>query len=154
MIDTPQIVDAPLQRTAAIRLNIARAEIQNAMGSGIQEVIATAHAQGVGPAGPWFTHHFRLDPTMFDFEICVPVIRPVTPTGRVVAAELPGGRVVRTIYRGDYAGLPEAWKEFNAWIAANGLQVGPDIVEVYLSGPESSADAATWQTELNRPLVG
>jgi hypothetical protein len=41
--------------------------------------------------------------------------------------------------------------EFRDWIAANGQKPAPDLWEIYLSGPESSPDPATWRTELNRP---
>ena len=40
------------------------------MGSGITEVMAAVKAQGIGPAGLWFTHHRKMDPATFDFEIC------------------------------------------------------------------------------------
>jgi hypothetical protein len=31
--------------------------------------MAAVAAQGIAPAGPWFTHHLRMDPATFDFEI-------------------------------------------------------------------------------------
>ena len=41
-----------------------------------------AAGQGITPTGPWLTHHLRMDPATFDFEICVPVPSPVTAAGR------------------------------------------------------------------------
>ena len=52
---------------------IPRAEIQKVMGPGYREVMAAVAAQGIAPVGPWFTHHLRMDPDTFDFEIGVPV---------------------------------------------------------------------------------
>jgi effector-binding domain-containing protein len=124
------------------------------MGPGISEVMAAVAAQGIAPTGPWFTHHLRMDPAIFDFEICVPVSTPVAPVGRVKPGQLPAARVARTIYRGPYEGLGAAWGEFDAWIASQGLTPGPDLWEVYAVGPESSPDPADWRTELNRPLIG
>jgi effector-binding domain-containing protein len=72
----------------------------------------------------------------------------------VTAGELPGGRVVRTVYHGDYAALGDAWGEFDAWIAGEGLSPTGELWERYLAGPESGPDPAGWQTELNRPLAG
>ena len=69
-------------------------------------------------------------------------------------SEVPAVRVARTVYRGPYEGLGPAWEEFMAWIAGEGHTQGPDLWEVYLSGPESDPDPATYRTELNRPLVG
>jgi hypothetical protein len=43
------------------------------MGPGLRELMAVAAAQGIAPTGPWFSHHLRMDPDIFDFEISVPV---------------------------------------------------------------------------------
>ena len=149
MLDTPQITEVAAQRTAVIRLTIPRAEIRQVMGPGIGELMAAVAAQGIGPAGPWFSHHLRMDPAVFDFEIGVPVTAPVTPVGRVVPGELPDSTVARTVYRGPYEGLGSAWGEFDAWIKANGHTPAPGLWECYVAGPESGPDPAGWRTELN-----
>lgn len=153
MIDTPQIVRTPAQTTAIIRLTIPRERIQSVMGPGISELTAAVAAQGITPTGPWFTHHLRMDPAAFDFEICLPVPRPVTPVGRVEPGKLPAAKVARTVYHGPYEGLGLAWGELMDWIAANGYTPASDLWEVYLAGPESGPDTSSWRTELNRPLV-
>jgi effector-binding domain-containing protein len=154
MLDTPQIIQTAAQLTAIIRLTIPRGEIRNVMGPGISELMAAIAAQGIAPAGPWFTHHLRMDPAFFDFEISVPVTTPVVATGRVKPGQLLATKVARTVYHGSYEGLGAAWGEFNAWIAANGYTPGPDLWECYVAGPESNPDPATWRTELSRPLTG
>lgn len=154
MIDTPKIVAVAAQRAAVIRLTVAREDIQKVMGRAMGEVMAAVAAQGMAPAGPLFSHHFRMDPGVFDFEVGVPVAAPVAASGRVQAGELPAARVARTIYHGGYEGLGAAWGEFGAWIAANGHTPAADLWECYVAGPESSADPVEWRTELNRPLVG
>ena len=98
MIDTPAITTTREQATAVIHLTIPRAEIQQAMGPAHQELFSTLAAQGMTPAGPWFSHHFRMDPATFDFEVGVPVSGPVASTGRVASSRLPATRVVRTVY--------------------------------------------------------
>ncbi len=153
MLDQPQIVQTAAQRTAVIRLTIPRSEIQRVMGPGINEVMTAIAAQGIAPAGPVFSHHLRMDPDTFDFEIGVPVAAPIAAAGRVEAGQLPAATVARTSYRGPYEGLGAAWGEFIAWIAAEGHEPAPDLWECYVTGPESNPDPATWQTELNRPLV-
>jgi len=67
MIDTPAITTTAEQPTAVIRLTIPRSEIQKEMGPAHQELFSTLAAQGVAPTGPWFSHHFRMDPATFDF---------------------------------------------------------------------------------------
>jgi effector-binding domain-containing protein len=95
-----------------------------------------------------------MQPDIFDFEIGVPVNSAVTATGRVKPSQRPAMKVARTIYRGAYEGLPSAWGEFEAWIAAQGHTSAVDLWECYAAGPESSSDPANWRTELTRPLVG
>ena len=116
MIDTPEIAQSAAQSTAINQLTVPRTEIQKVMGPGIGEVMAAIAAQGVAPAGPWFTRHLRMDPAVFDFEISVPVEKPIVATGRVVPSQLPAATVARTIFHGSYEGLGAAWGEFDAWI--------------------------------------
>jgi effector-binding domain-containing protein len=153
MLDTPQIVRTTTRRTAIIRLTIPRAEIRNVMGPGIAELMAAVVAQGIAPAGPLFSHHLRMDPDTFDFEIGLPLADPILPAGRVQASQLPAATVARTVYHGPYEGLGTAWAEFNAWITAEGHTAGPNLWECYVAGPEASSDPTTWRTEFNRPLI-
>ena len=154
MLENPHVTQSVAQPTAVIRLTIPREEIQKVMEPAMNEVMATVGAQGITPAGPMYSYHLRMDPAVFDFEVGVPVSAPVSPSGRVTMSEVPAVRVARTVYRGPYEGLGPAWEEFMAWIAGEGHTQGPDLWEVYLSGPESDPDPATYRTELNRPLVG
>ena len=153
MIDTPSLTTTREQPTAVIHLTIPRAEIRTAMGPAHQELFSTLAAQGVTPTGPWFSHHFRMDPATFDFEVGVPVSGPVTSAGRVAGSQLPATRVVRTVYRGGYEGLGAAWGELDAWIRREGLTPTGELWEIYAAGPESGSDPSAWRTELNRPLA-
>ena len=152
-LDPLQIVDSPAQSAAVIHLTIPREQIQAVMGSAIGEIYSTLSAQRVAPAGPLFSHHFKMDPATFDFEVGVPVASPFTPTDRVKAGELPAATVVRTVYHGPYEGLGSAWGAFKSQIKAEGHTAGPNLWERYLTGPESGPDPATWRTELNQSVV-
>lgn len=153
MLDKPQIVRTEAQLTTVIRLTIPRAEIQSVMGPAISEVMAVIAVQGIVPAGPVFSHHLRMDPDIFDFEVGVPVIAPVSATGRVKASQLPALTVARTVYHGPYEGLGSAWGDLIEWITTEGHDPAPDLWECYVAGPESNPNPATWRTELNRPLI-
>ena len=154
MLDKPQIVQTEAHLAAVIRITIPRSEIQNAMDPAIGELLATIAVQGIAPAGPIFSHHFKMKPDTFDFELGIPVAAPVSPAGRVMPGQLPAAKVVRTVYQGPYDGLGPAWGEFGEWIKAEGLATAEDLWESYVTGPESSPDPAEWRTELNRPLAG
>ena len=75
----PEIVELDVQPTAVVRLTVPRTEMQKVMGPGITELMTTCATQGVAQTGAWFTHHFRMDPEHFDFEIGVPVATPGLP---------------------------------------------------------------------------
>ncbi len=154
MLDNMEILDVPAQPTAAIHLTIPRDEIRHVMGPAISEVYGALAAQGVRPAGPWLSHHFRMLPDVFDFAVSVPVATAVTPVGRVHPSELPACKVARTTYRGPYEGLGDAWGKFRAQIAAQGLESAPGLWEVYAVGPDRSQNPADWETQLNQILVG
>lgn len=153
MITDHEIVQTAAQPCAVIRITVPRSEIQHVMGPGYQELMATLGAQGVAPAGPWFNHHLRMDPEVFDFELGVPVATPVTPAGRVTASELPATTVARAVYTGPYEGLADAWGAFQTQLAAAGRTAADDLWERYLAGPEVGPDPAQWRTELSRPLI-
>ena len=152
MLDKPTILQTEAQKAAVIHLTIPRNKIQEEMGPGYNELMTTLKDQGITPTGPWFSHHLRMDPAVFDFEIGVPVSADVKPTGRVKAGQLPATRVARTTYRGGYEGLGPAWGEFEAWLKKNGHTAAPDLWEVYTAGPETGPDSSNYQTQLNRPL--
>ncbi len=153
MIDTPQIVQTEARHAAVVRLTVPRAQIRDVMGTAIADVLSGVAAQGMRPAGPVFSHHLRMDPEVFDFEVGVPVDTPVKAAGRLQPGSLPATTVARTVYRGPYEGLGDAWGEFERWIAAAGHASAPDLWECYVVGPESGPDATRWATELNRPLA-
>lgn len=153
MIDIPEIIHTTAQPAAVIHLTVPRSEIQKVMGPGYAELMSTLDAQGIKPAGRWFTHHFRMQPETFDFEIGVPVAEPVKAAGRVNPGELPARRVARTIYHGPYEGLSSAWGEFDRWIKANGLTPDGSVWERYVTDPGVESDSAKYETELMRPLV-
>jgi effector-binding domain-containing protein len=146
-------VQTAAQPAAIIRFTIPRAEIRNVMGPGHSELMDAVAAQGIIPIGPWFSHHLRMDPEIFDFEIGVPIAAPFSAVGRVTAGQLPAATVARTVYHGGYEGLGAAWGELDAWVKAEGHTPAPDLWECYVAGPESGSDSTTWRTELNRPLI-
>ena len=153
MLDTPQIIETELQHAAMLHITVPRDEIRHVMGPGLGEVHQALAAQGVEPTGPWFTHHLRMNPEVFDFEICMPVAAPIAASGRVKPGVWPAMKIARTVYQGGFEGLGDAWGEFMDWIEAQQLSPAEDLWERYLVGPESSDNPDDWRTELNRPLL-
>ena len=148
MIDPPEIVQTTPQLMAYVHLTVPREQIRQVMNPAMNEVLGVLVDQGIEPSGPWFTHHLVMDPEVFDFQVCFPVETPVKPVGRVQSGEWPAMTVARTIYKGSYAGLGNAWQEFGEWMGANGYQAAEDLFERYVSGPPREL-----RTELSRPLA-
>ena len=153
MIEPPRIVEIATARdTAVIHVRCTREDIRNTMDRGVAELLEGVRAQGARPAGPLFTHHLRRPTDSFNFEIGVPVDKPVGPAGRMRPSQWPAMRVARTEHRGRYEDLPQAWRAFMDWAAQQQLDVTGDLWECYLTGPETGSDASAWRTELNQPL--
>lgn len=149
MLDAPVIVQTTALLTAIIPIKVVRSDMQKIMGPGINEVIATVKAQGIGPTGPWFANHSQITAEEFDFEICVPVSVPVATAGRVRQGQRPAMKVAQTIYSGPCEGHGAAWREFGVWIAAPGFSPATNFLERYIVSPESNTNSTTYRTELN-----
>lgn len=147
------LVQTEAQPAAVIHITVPRDKIQEVMGPAIMETMSAASAQGIGPVGPVFAHHFGMTPGIFNFEVGVPVSGPVTPVDRVKQSELPAAKVARTIYTGPYEGLGDAWGDFIDMIEAQGLTRAPNLWERYLTDPSTTPLPADYQTELNHPIL-
>ena len=153
MIATPELVETQSHPAAVIHLKIPRSQMRSDMPKAINEVVAALSHQGIRPSGPLFAHHLTTSDQDFDFEVGFPVAGPVQTTGRVKPVELPGGRIARTVYHGDYQGVFGAWSELRDWMKHEGHSGRGDIWEIYAAGPESSPDPSQWRTQLCVPLA-
>lgn len=150
---TPSIVQTEALSMAKIHARVPSAEIGRHMEALTNELSAELRSQGIVPAGPLFTHHFRPPDAFFDFEVCFPVTTPVRAAGRMEPGEWPAMRVVRGVHQGSYAGLVAAWGELMAWAAREHVQTTQEAWERYLVGPKTTPDTAQWRTELSRPIA-
>ena len=154
MIDAPTILQSTEQPAAVIRLKLTLQQMMQEFGAAAQEVFGALSAQGIEPAGPLYSYHFRRPTDTFDFEVGVPVSRTFKPTGRVKHGKIPAEKVARTVYHGGYEGLPGGWGEFHKWMEGQKLKQAEHLWECYAVGPGTEPDPKKWKTELNRPLIG
>jgi effector-binding domain-containing protein len=75
-------------------------------------------------------------------EVGVELLQPCPLTGRVIASELPAGRVAMTTHWGSYAELGAAHDAVVAYCAARGLRRTGQRWEVY--GPHNDDPAQVW----------
>lgn len=153
MIDTPQVIQTEAVHYAAIRKVVPVAEIGRIMGPTVHQVATALTDQQRLPAGPWFTHHFRRPMDFFDVEICFPVTEPIAAAGEVHPGIWPAMKVARTVFHGNYSGLPAAWGELEKWMHAEGHAGGGEFWEVYTVNPNTDPTPENWRTELNWPIV-
>lgn len=153
MILSPQLATTPQGPVAFIHLEIAKHEIQHAMGPGIQEIFAAVKAQDLEVAGSWFTIHYRISPDAWDFDICVPLKTAVAPLGRVQSKLLEPAQAATASYVGPYENLHQAWPQLRQWMAEQKLERASWLCEVYETGPESGLPATQWKTQLYQPIA-
>ena len=73
MIDTPYVTQSEACLMAFIAIRVPRGEIREVMGPALRELMSAVMDQGIGAGKPWFAHHLRIRPEIFEFEICVAV---------------------------------------------------------------------------------
>jgi hypothetical protein len=121
-------------------------------GAAHQELFSTLAAQGVAPTGPWFSHHFRMDPATFDFEVGVPVSAPVKPTGGRRLATAGGARRAHGIPR-RLRGTGRGVGRVRVVDDRRRTEGGPESVGDLRGGSGVGLGSRRWRTELNRPIA-
>ena len=151
-IELPAIVETQDETYAFIHSVLPRAEMHAKLPSILQELHGALTAQGL-PIQPWFAHYLSLSQGACEFESCLPVDSSFMPRGRVVQGIWPAGTVARTVYQGDYLGLPAAWAEFGRWIVEGGHVSASHIYERYVVNRHRTQNPTELRTELSWPLI-
>jgi effector-binding domain-containing protein len=119
----------------------------------IAEVSASLAKRSIPVAGPPFGRYFDYSKDHVDMAVGFPVAASVEDDGRVVAGELPGGRVAIVTHVGPYTQLGAAYRAIEAWIAEHGEASAGPPWEVYVTGPAQTADSSTWRTDIVQPIT-
>lgn len=133
-----ELVDLQRQPAAVVRGHVDNEDgIGSFLGSAYDEIMAVVEHEGLQLAGAPFGRYRVTGDGGLDIEAGFPVHGDLVPEGRVVAGDLPGGQVARTLYRGDYGGVAEAYRATADWITDNGMVATTDAPwESYLDDPE------------------
>ena len=162
-MDDPKIIELVAQPTAAVRIRqtIAELDLATAFDRFLPLVGQRVMEAGGEPAGPPYGRYHAFGPEFVDVEIGIPVGRvpdgipslTSVPAGEVGANELPAGPVARTIHRGSYDGLKQAYDRLHDWIHAQpGWDDGNGPWESYIDLPSPDIDMAQVRTEIRWPL--
>ncbi len=131
-----EVLDSSAQPVAVVR-GVARSEELTAfLGAAFSEVLAVLEHQEAPPAGPPFARFVAHPTGAFDVVAGFPCLGVINPSGRVQPDELPGGSIARTLHRGGYAGVGEAYDALDTWIERHGYVATGPAWESYLDEPD------------------
>ena len=141
------------QAIVSIREQHARTDLPAFVKAGIPELFNRLRLLGIGPAGPPFVVYHEFGPELLDVEVCVPVTRIVSATGRIQSRVVPSMTVARTLHVGSYEGIGVAYTELSNWIATSGFEVAGPFQERYLVGPGDGVSPGAYRTEIEMRVV-
>ena len=168
------------QLTAVARATLDVAEFGPWLSKVYPAVAGLLASSQSGPAGPPFARLHRLDDSRYAVEAGFPAARPwddrgdLVPfgghdfdgdeggahdfgghdfggNGELVQSELPGGQVAVTTHVGAYDRIEPAYRALADWLTEHGGEPLGDPWEIYLIGPPTEPDPASWRTEVLQP---
>ena len=73
----------------------------------------------------------------------------------VLNGKMPNQKVLKTVLKGKYDNLEEAWNKAYQYIEKNGLEVNQETkpFEVYLTDPKETPNPANWVTNIYIPVL-
>ena len=138
-----------LYNTTSCKFN----EFEQNMKAMLSQVGGYAITHNVTMAGPPFILYHRWDEEndAVIFSSCVPTnSKTVSDEPRILTGQLKSFRTVKTVLKGDYDNLKEAWDATMKYIADNNLErnEGGPMLETYLTDQISKPNPADWITEI------
>jgi effector-binding domain-containing protein len=146
------------QSILSIRGTIRVEQLGETVGDRLQALGSYLQQTGAQAAGPPFVRYFTFEEVETDFEMGVPVVKPVAGEGRIASGELPGGPAITTWHMGPHNKLGEAYARIEEWRQEHGREPAGPAREVYhwidLSQPQdpSTLDPSTRGTQLIQPV--
>jgi len=154
-----EIIQRASQPALAIKAEVASFKLAMIMGKAYDRIMAYMQAKGIEMSGAPYTLYqdidwqqagqasglkafFAMFTHKWKMEIGVPVAMDTAGEGEVIATTIPAGRYLKTLHRGPYSGVGEAYKRLAAHAQNEGLKLAPYGVELYLNDPHTvSKDA-------------
>ena len=133
------VTEVRARPTAVVAAATSWAEYPSLWKALLDEVWACLRANGINGGCRNIMRYLDDQPNV---EVGVELLQPCPLTGRVVASELPAGRVATTTHWGPYEELGTAHDAVVAYCAARGLRRTGQRWEVY--GPHSDDPAQVW----------
>lgn len=141
----PGITELPEQRIAYINMRGSYEQFPEALRR-LFTWIESANAVIVGPPGGTYKDDpSTTPPDQLDWDAWAP-IAPTTPEqdkndDGIGVINVPAGRYANVLHKGPYDSIPAAYGLLFTWLAQQQIQPAAPPMEVYLSDPETTAEA-------------
>jgi effector-binding domain-containing protein len=119
----------------------------------LPKVGAYALTNNITMAGKPFVIYHKWDPenNAVMFSCCIPTTSKIMATDAdIITGQLEPFKAVKTVLKGNYENLQEAWDKTMTYIPEHNLELtetGP-MLEVYLTDPMTTPNPADWVTEI------
>lgn len=128
-------------------------DFKQKMATMLPKVGGYAMTHNVTMAGPPFILYHKWDEEndAVIFSCCVPTnSKIISDEAEILTGKLESFSAVKTVLKGNYANLKEAWKTTMKYITDNNLEMVESglMLETYLTDPMSQPNPAKWVTEI------
>jgi DNA-binding transcriptional MerR regulator len=117
----------------------------------LKAVLAAQRVNAIGSAGGIFSNsifsHAQGDATVF-----IPCSDKVRAVGRVASRIVPAVELATIVHQGSHANIDVAYGALATYVTQHALAVEGPLREYYLVGPQETADASAWRTEIGWPI--
>jgi AraC family transcriptional regulator len=153
MLQPIEEVEVPRLTGIAIRATLPIAELPRFFGGAFAELEGAAGAARVPVAGVPFARYLSVAPEAVEVEAVLPTGGRVAPSGRIIAVDIPAGKVAQVKHIGPYDDVGAAYHALDAWIAERHRERAGAPREVYLTDPGAVRDPARWETLVVQPIL-
>ncbi|WP_417876140.1 SRPBCC family protein [Winogradskyella sediminis] len=128
-------------------------DFKESMSTMLPKVGAYAITHNVTMAGPPFILYHKWDEEndAVMFSACVPTnSKVITDEAEILTGKLESFTAVKTVLKGNYSNLKDAWDATMKYISDNNLEMieGGPMLETYLTDPTNELNPANWITEI------
>lgn len=131
-------------------------ELEKKRGDMFASIIKYMGDNNIDSSGKPFTVNHKWDKknNTAIFSACIPVKERVITTGDVSTGFLTPQKTFKTILKGDYKFLNDAWKTAHKTLTGEGFSAieGNDPFEIYTVSPRDTENPAEWITEIYIPI--
>jgi effector-binding domain-containing protein len=153
MRDDIMMLAVPEQPVISIRGRTTQEDLPAFIGRSFGDIYAHLGLLGVIGNGRPFVIYHGFSSGQIEAEVCVPVSREVSATGRIQTRILPACTVARTVHVGPYDDIGLAYAALNDWIDERRCSVAGAYRERYLVGIDDGVAPAGYRTEIDVPVT-